>query len=136
MKLIPVPGEKMIIENINDDTAVMPVFWAKPPFAQLHHRVVISKLIDGAVQIDSHHHSRIELAGCTTALDKISDEIADHHIRVVTRQVQVCEKIQVRSGRSKVLSFFAICEHLTGQDVASSFRLAILPFWAIFEFLN
>ncbi len=89
----PLGRQKVIIKDINDHRRVMPVFWPKPALALFHYGMVICEIVDGTVQFNTQCNARPEFLRQITALDKITNEVACHHIWIVAGEVEVREKI-------------------------------------------
>lgn len=94
MEMIPVFGQKMVVEHIYDDPGVVPVFGAKPILTFFHYRVAIGEMVDGSVQPYAFYDIR-SVDTCEVAtFYKIAHKVADHELVIFAGQAEVSQKIQ------------------------------------------
>ena len=85
-KIIPVPGQEVIVIYIHDDSRKDAIFCAEPGLAPAENRMVVGVMVNFPVQ-EYALCDAIRVVFEMTAFHSIGDEIAEHYIFVFSGEV-------------------------------------------------
>ena len=88
----PAPRETVVEKHVQDDPGVAPAGSGDTCQARLECVVAVRKSIDGAVERDTGHDSRMNDA-FDSALDEVGADVSGAHLVVVGRQQRVGEEV-------------------------------------------
>lgn len=91
--ICPGRGEKVIVENVDDDAASMAEFRVKSLPASAGVRAILGEAVDTAMQVQAHCQS-LWIVGRDAALDKVTHQTTELKLGIFSRQVQMNKVIQ------------------------------------------
>ena len=88
----PFAGQKVVIEKIDEDTAIKAIVQRQTQAAALEVEIALGESIDLAVQQQSLPNAG-RISVIQRAFDKVPHEVADQQLRIASREIKVKEDI-------------------------------------------
>ena len=131
---LPVPGQEMIIEDIDDNRRVMSVSLPESPFALRDLPVPVGEGVNLPVQNDASIYLSL-IAFDASTFDEIGDEIAEHDRFRIAGEIKMSQEIHIlRVGPADemtLVSLLTIAGSLAGRCARSRLDSSVFSAWSL-----